>query len=501
MPEGVLRFGRRRARRSDLGPVYDAAATRGGKLAVRILTNHLGYEPNGPKRFVCRCDENLGPTGRFGVIDGSGRELLEGVAGRIEPMGSAGPWHYAGDFSTFREAGGDFRIRFEAGNQVATSERFGLGAKIVWRLAKPLVVQFLRGARAVRANFRGESWTAPGMLEGDERFFDVGGGWFDRSSRGGTALHSGARVLLGLVGARLADPRDPQIDDELRHGAAWLRRLMPKYPSSGSVVARAHENGRLELLRGDESSCGVALVAGYLYAKISEALGDVDLLRRGQRFWKKYRDLGGTRARGARLLSAAALHVATLEPGYLAAAERTADELILELNERADAAVGEFPESDAYAVAALSEFAASDPQNPMTPRVKLALGKYLDSRVAAARGDAFGLTPLPQGVAPDDVPTCRSEQAWASLCAHRVTGRSAYVALAANALNWLLGLNTADSSLVVGTGVCREACGESRPNDGAVVPPGSVREVGVGGAGAFLMAISLTCERTGPYRR
>ena len=442
---------------------------------------------------MCRCEENLGPAGRFSVLDGSGRELYEGGAPRIDPADVAGPWHYGGDFTALHEAGGDFRIRFEAGNQVATSDRFGLGSKILWRLAKPLVLHMLRTSRASAENHRDGSYRAPGTLRDDGTFYDVGGGWFDGGDTGGTSLRYGLRALLGLTFARQQDVRDPQIDAEIRHGADWLRRLMITYPSSGAMVSRTCEDGTLRLLGDADEANTVELGVGFAFAKISEALGDVDLLRRGVRFWRKYRDAGGPDERGARLLTAVALHVTTLEPGYLAAAEREAEELVVALDERAEAEERDFPEGDVYTVAALSEFAASDPQNPLTPRVKLALGRYLDSRVECCRQDAFGLTPLPRGAGAADEPLCRAEQAWAALSAYRVTGRTSYVELACNALNWMLGLNSGNVSLVRGAGV--NSAGE-HPADaphGAVVPlsPDVRESARLGCTAAFLMALSL----------
>jgi hypothetical protein len=455
--------------------------------------NHIGYEVNGPKRFVCRCEENLGPAARFSVIDGSGREMYEAGATRIGSAAGVGPWHYAGDFSAFREAGGDFRIRFEAGNRVATSPCFGLGSRILWRLTKPLAVQFMRKARAVRANFRGEgAWQRPGILPTEKRFYDAGGGWFDGVSHGGTSLRHGCRVLLGLVLARSLDDRDPQIRTELNWGADWLRRMAIKYPTTGELVSSTADDGTITRL-GD-APVGVELVAGFLYTKISEILGDIDLLRRGQRFWREYRDLATASddmtAAGAMLLSEAALHVATLEPGYLAAAERRAESLMAALEERSRSGAGGLSEGDAYAVAALAELAISDPRNPVIPKVKIALGKYLDSRVECSTVDPFGLVPLDEGVAAGDVPMRRAEEAWAALSAYRVTGRQAYIALAANAMNWLLGLNADDTCLVRGAGIGRGALGAGG-STACCIGDDTHTPAHIGGAGAYLMALSF----------
>jgi hypothetical protein len=268
---------------------------------------------------------------------------------------------------------------------------------------------------------------------------------------------------------------------------------MITFPSSGAIVSRTCEDGTLRLLGDVDESRTVDLATGFAFAKISETLGDVDLLRRGQRFWKKYRQLGTEREVGASLLSAVALHVATLEPGYLAASERGAEELSAKLEARADAGERDFPEHEAYAVAALSEFAASIPHNPLTPRVKIALNNYLDSRVERCREDAFGLTPLPAGTNPEDEPLCRAEQAWAALAARRVTDRGSYAELASNAVNWILGLNPGNVSLLQGAGVTRPENAPRQSPHGAVVPlsadaAGALR---LANSAALLMALSL----------
>ena len=215
--------------------------------------NQVGYEIGGPKRFVCRSEENLGPAGRFEVTDGTGRTLLEGPAPRVEPAESGGPWHYPGDFSSFREAGGDFRIRFEAGNRIETSRRFGVGSSILRRLTMPLLLLLLRSRRFGRAGYRGaEEWTPPGMLPEDEHFDDTGGGWFDVPAVAGASLRTGVRTVCGLFLAlryagwrtrkgtdtdlakrlrarrKAPEPQDPQALEELRRGADWFTSRMAR---------------------------------------------------------------------------------------------------------------------------------------------------------------------------------------------------------------------------------------------------------------------------------
>lgn len=379
--------------------------------------NHVGYEIAGPKRFVVRTDENLGPSGHFEIIDGTGRKLVEGSGIRTGPPEAGAPFHYVGDFSALRSPGGDFQVRFEAGNRLATSARFGVGQGILWRLTKPLVLHYMRRSRATKANYEGPGkWKPPGTLEGDDHFYDVGGGWFDRGGRGGSSIDLGMRAVLALSLAGARDRRDPQIADELRCGAEWLRRLMIRYPDSGMLVARAEGSGRLVPLGPlAVAEPHLGLLAGFLYARLSEILGDVDLLRRGERFWKEYRaklaGLDSIAASAAMLVSEVSLHVALLEPRYLASAERRAKSLLARLRRsaRGQARFAAWESAGtSLPAAALVHFAEALPDHPLTPRAKEAVGDFLDERVEAARSDPFGLLPHEVEVPPRELAMRRS---------------------------------------------------------------------------------------------
>jgi hypothetical protein len=432
------------------------------------------------------------------VTDGTGRPLFEGSAARVGPPDSEKPFHYVGDFSGFRAGGGGFQVRFEAGNLVGESPRFGVGRSILWRLTKPSAVERLRRLRASRANAPDpERWKPPGILEEDGRFYDVAGGWFDAGEGESVSVRLGFRVLWGLLlactrasGARgepAAGTAEPDVLAELRWGAAWLKKLFLRYPSSGRCLSRV-EPGRAIRLVGEnqEREPHMGLLAGYMCARVSEIFADIDLLRRGERFWEEHqKDLAGldkgdapasarADARAAMLLSDVALHVATLEPGYLAAAERRAKALLSELEADAKGGRGASRTRPGMSLpaAALAEFAAGLPEHPLTPRAKEAVGGFLDARVEAASAEPFGLVPPSGDPGGEEGATLRAEETWQALAAHRVTGRQAYVELAANALNWLLGLNPEGSCLFAGGG--RESA-----------PPGT------GTVGAYLMALSL----------
>ena len=204
------------------------------------------------------------------------------------------------------------------------------------------------------------------------------------------------------------------------------------------------------------------------------------------------------------LMSDIALHVATLEPRYLAAAERRVERLLGKADEAhampdGSQAGGRFRRWETPGVslpaAALAEFAASVPEHPHTPRAKEAVGAFLDARVEAARADPFGLTPPAAGVAPGEVAMRRAEEAWLALAARRVTSRNEYVELATDALNWLLGLNPSNTCLLEGAGSRtggRGASGKAPAPQGALVSPEAPADIpGIGAVGAYLAAVAL----------
>jgi len=445
-----------------------------------VLVNRVGYELGGPKRFVCRCDENRGPSARFEVTDGTGRCLLEGTCRRFGASG-AGPWYYVGDFSAFRQAGGDFQIRFEAGGLSAASARFGVGSSLLWRLSKPVVLQMLRSSRA----------SHPGPGEGAS-------GWLDRPARAGSSLRIGARVVLALALAGAKDPHDPQIRSELHWGAEWLRRELLRRPS------RAGPAGEVAPAGSADPEPHMALLCGFLCAKLAEQLADIDLLRRGERVWEGHHNLGvlaSPEACAAMLLTDVALHVATMEPRYLASAERHVSAIMSAIESSPGGARPCAP----IALAALAEFASSLQQHPSTPAAKITLGRCLDSLVEAASREVWGFVPPPADAPSEDVPMLVAEEAWAVLSARRATAGPRHAELATNALDWLLGVNPWGRCLLVGVGMEDSgAAGVEGAIDGMLVPPPGVRRGGpgvseppeggpphIGGGAAYLAALAL----------
>lgn len=457
---------------------------------LKVLVNHVGYDSTGPKRFVVLSDENLGSSGQYSLIDGTGRVLASGVADCVTEAEDGAPFYYVGNFSDAEFRGADFRIQFEINNIRASSRRFGMGNALLWRIVRPILLHHLHSSRAYEKNLsKPGSWSPPGSLEAGGHFYDLTGGWFDRGAEnGGVSLDVGLHVLLALSLAGARDSKDKLLKSELIHGAQWLARLAIFFPSEGRIVGRSEPNGICKLI--DDAPLQIpqmALAAGFLYARLSTILGDIDLLRRGQRFWDTYhKDLAGQNslsAEGAMMISEVALHAALIDPALLASSERRLKKI---LASKDDDNLGASQPGISMQAAGVAHFAETLPDHPLTPGAKLGVEAFLDTRVEASEQNAFGV--LSSGVAHH-----RLGEAWQALYAYRVSGKRSYIEFATNAINWVLGLNPADTSCLAGASFDANADAELKMPYGSVksTPEGDDNEYSTLNAAMLLMAIAL----------
>jgi hypothetical protein len=341
-------------------------------------------------------------------------------------------------------------VQFEAGDVLAESVRFGVGRDILWHLTKPLAAERLRRV-----------WDRAGATEGERM-----------------------RVLLALVAANSREEPDPEVRHELARGGDWLR----------GRSSRAADDVAGSEARQPAAAPEIELAAGYLYARCSEALGDVRLLRRGEAFWREHAgNPAGATAPGAvaaMLLSEVGLHVATFEPRYLASAERCA---ALLLGDDPASVAARWPATGgSIEVTALAAFAYSLTDNPLTPRVKEALGAFLDARVEVCSRDPFGVPPPGGAGALADAVRLAAEGAFMVLGASRATSRDAYVEMGVNALNWLMGLNPWGRCLLRGAGLSHPTPEEpGRPPGSFELPDDPAGDAGLEAVAAYLGAIAL----------
>src|SRR6185295_4316275 len=101
---------------------------------LRILTNHLGYETHGSKKFVVESDQEL-TSPSFQIVDEQWRVVLAGVPGKFEKVDNWKRWRFwRGDFTSL-EKPGSYRIRVAGPRGDVYSEAFAIKDKLLSEVA------------------------------------------------------------------------------------------------------------------------------------------------------------------------------------------------------------------------------------------------------------------------------------------------------------------------------------------------------------------------------
>ena len=258
---------------------------------VEVLVNQVGYDAVAPKRVVlqCRREPRQNPH-RFSVLaEGSG-QLLH--AGGWESFGRVGEgdddwgFHYwRGDFSELERAGRVF-IETEVDGGACRSPVFEIGPDLLWKRLAPLALDYFRLSRNLEAN---------GVLEGEERYYEVSGAWYELGDHGGTLMRDAWKVLWALAQARDCDPFLESAREEIHYGSLWWKRIMIQYPRTGRIISGMggwkSDTGRLswyDYPQGDYQHEKLMSLA--LYAVLFRHLRDSGFLKRAEKMWSFYRD-------------------------------------------------------------------------------------------------------------------------------------------------------------------------------------------------------------------
>jgi hypothetical protein len=157
-----------------------------GQDRLLVLTNHLGYETNGPKRAVVRAADADRVT-RFAVREyGSDREVLTGSPKKVGRVARWRDWSFwTIDFDEVA-AEGEYYIECASERGAVRSFPFLIRKDVLERHALSDVVFYLKGQRSsglldradARLSFHGSA----------DRTVDLHGGWFDASGDYGKHL-------------------------------------------------------------------------------------------------------------------------------------------------------------------------------------------------------------------------------------------------------------------------------------------------------------------------
>jgi hypothetical protein len=218
------------------------AAAAPAPATVRILTNHLGYETHGSKKFVVQVDQEL-TSPSFQIVDEHWQAVLAGVPGKFEKVDGWKRWRYwRGDFSTL-EKPGTYRVRFAGPRGDVYSEAFTVKDRLLSETCINDLLSYFRSQRATGPYDKADRHVK--FSDQKRAPVDVHGGWYDASGDVSKyfshlsyanylnpqqtplavwALLESSELLAGIKSERLAGIR-PHLDEEALYGADFLVRM------------------------------------------------------------------------------------------------------------------------------------------------------------------------------------------------------------------------------------------------------------------------------------
>jgi hypothetical protein len=222
--------------------VTAAGADAAPAATLRILTNHLGYEAHGSKKFVVQSDQEL-TSPSFQIVDEQWRVVLAGVPGKFEKVDNWKKWRYwRGDFSTL-EKPGSYRIRVAGPRGDVYSEAFAVKERLLPEIALSDLINYFRSQRASGPYDKADRHLK--FSDQKRAPVDVHGGWYDASGDVSKYLShlsyanymnpqqtpiavwgllEASDLLQGIKSERLQSVRK-QVDEEALYGADFLVRM------------------------------------------------------------------------------------------------------------------------------------------------------------------------------------------------------------------------------------------------------------------------------------
>jgi len=478
---------------------------------VELLVNQVGYSADAHKRVVLQCRHRpVEEPRRFSVIqEGTGQVLHAGGwenFGRVHPESEDdwGFWYWRGDFTDL-ERGNRVLIETEMNGETVRSPVFEIGRDILWKRLAPLLVEYFRRSRNTRSY---------GILEDEERFYDVRGGWFELGDHGGTLMRDAWKVLWALAQSRERDPFLDAAGEELRYGSGWWKQIMIHYPTSGRVISGMGgwlaDEERISWYEYPAGECQhEKLMSLALYMIMFRQLHDSGCLKRAEKLWNTYRDwittdrifsvyhrsrseAGGSEVdsrwswqepgRNFALVDDAAflfgdveMHRELKRRVYLEHAEQLIDALLAEAQDDDVRWLQWNNAFDHLHVTSLAYFADHAPENPRSQAIRAELKSFYDVLTRNAEAESpFGIASKnfagceawrPDGRLSDvasglldrrsDARGLNQElalEAWQALWVERVLVSPKYRRFAQAHIDWILGLNPRGVCMVKGVG-------------------------------------------------
>ena len=209
---------------------------------MRILVNHLGYDPDGRKRAVLRTSGEEPSNVRI-VDDETNAVVCEPKPTREGPVANWKDWVFWTVEFTSVEAPGRYYVAADAGGRTARSEPFEIREDIVREETLSDVLFHFKSQRCSGTAERADR-AVPFVGDREDRV-DVRGGWYDASGDESKYLshlsyanyvnpQQTPIVVWGLLDAReqlheradaLGDQLDDRLVEESLHGADFLVRM------------------------------------------------------------------------------------------------------------------------------------------------------------------------------------------------------------------------------------------------------------------------------------
>lgn len=152
--------------------------------AVRVLTNHVGYEITGPKRAILQ-SQTEGTAGSFQLLDVNNQVVYTGkLPQRAQTVDNWQLYFREMDFSGFNKPG-RYRLRASFNQADYTSELFEIGTSVLERQTLSDVIYYFKGQRS--SGLLDAADRHVGLLHTQDTV-DAHGGWYDATGDYGKHL-------------------------------------------------------------------------------------------------------------------------------------------------------------------------------------------------------------------------------------------------------------------------------------------------------------------------
>ena len=153
--------------------------------SVKVLTNHVGYEADGPKKAIVETDGKIA-VNAFQLIDiKTGETVLQGkpvFAGAVNKWKNWLFWIV--DLSSYNQPG-NYKLQVSSAKGIASSYPFIIGKNVLEQATLSDVIYYFKGQRSSGLMDKADRYS---HLQGKKDTIDAHGGWYDATGDYGKHL-------------------------------------------------------------------------------------------------------------------------------------------------------------------------------------------------------------------------------------------------------------------------------------------------------------------------